>query len=502
MAETVKPEITTAMIDAAVAAARMCGAGRFTVKEVLTKLPGRKTKALTERVERSLEADESFFGDEAGNFCGRAEFFTGGHFLVTPDELEIEEGILIPGHRFAAYLEPEVFPSEVTLRPAGSDTPLQQREFSGALATIFHYHLLLGSEQVFDFLIAEHGDNARLADGVQSGDKVKLNVFDCKALYKVLDFQEGDALLCRVVDYAAGIVEFEYLSGAKRSGNEVKLGCAAIEETLQRVIDRFDNYLDIPAQLAWSCYFGGEALLEKPRASFDEWLRQATSIEINFDSGHTVLARRRHEEDVNDADMCGGDHDHDHEDALEDGTADIPDGVGVSKGEVGNLSSMLGEIGLALTPVEIDSYILDCCYTRELDYESFYARCFGRELDFADTAQEAVFLNYVEDRWEQLTQQYDRVSDEPKGEVRGAILEVLDAKNSFLDVFRGDPEAAKRLPTDKMRQLAEISHYLDELLRLLNSSAHTFVEGEAEAMSERIADIADSQRDLIESMEA
>ena len=49
--------------------------------------------------------------------------------------------------------------------------------------------------------------------------------------------------------------------------------------------------------------------------------------------------------------------------------------------------------------------------------------------------------------------------------------------------------------------MAEISIYLDELLRLLNSPKHELAENEAEEMAEKIADLAETQNALIEKLQ-
>lgn len=72
---------------------------------------------------------------------------------MTPDSWEIANGLLMPGHRFAPFVSPEIFPSEVLLVPDdGEDAAVELREITAPLSQMFHYALLLGSEQVFDFL--------------------------------------------------------------------------------------------------------------------------------------------------------------------------------------------------------------------------------------------------------------------------------------------------------------------------------------------------------------
>ena len=56
-----------------------------------------------------IDADSDFFRD-GDRVCRREAVFCGRKFLITPETWEISEGVLIPGHRFVPYLDPEVFP--------------------------------------------------------------------------------------------------------------------------------------------------------------------------------------------------------------------------------------------------------------------------------------------------------------------------------------------------------------------------------------------------------
>ncbi len=476
-------KLNAAALEDAIAAARMRRSGVFAVSDVTELLPGKKDEALNERIVRMLDSDETLFADEAGNYTGRGEFFSGTEFLITPSEFEIEEGILFPGHRFSPFMSGEVFPSEVTFKEyRGGKANL--RTVTGELTAFFPYHMLMGSEQVFDFLIAESPDNAKLKNGAGAVEKITLNVFDMREFYAKHEFSQGDALLCKVNDWTKGVFTFRYLSGEKRSTSALKSWCGKFEEALGEVIDRFDNFFDIPEQLSWAFFTGGSDICDgKKAASLDEFIKSAKGIEIGFDAGHSALTRKAAATP---------------EDDFEAG---VPEGVGVSKGETDSLSGMLAQLGLTVSPVEIDSYILDACHYRELDFETFFARCFGREdIPYADEAQQAVFLNYVEDRWEELTGNYNRVDDEPKAEIRSHILEIIDEKSTFLREFR-IRDGEESLPEEEMRRLAELSIYLDEVLRMLNSPEHTLADGEAEQLLETIAGVGDTQSAIIEKIE-
>ena len=452
--------------------------GKFTMAELLKAISAGKSQTLQGRVERTVDGDGRFFSDGKGNFQLRSEFFRNREFLITPDAWEIENDMLFPGHRFAPFVNPEIFPSEVKLIDADGQ-PVPKKEVTAPLSQVFHYHLLLGSEQVFDFFVADSPANSRIRNSAQPGDMVTLNTFDLSVFFKKHRFSVGDALLCKVVDYEDGIIEFRYLSGENRQDSKLKAYVEAFEAALGIVFDRFENYLEIPEQLSWAHYAGRATLpAAADSASDDEFLRRASGIEINFDQEHTVLARKS--------------------EAPEDAAADLPEGVTFSRGETGDIAALLREIGSPLTPVEIDSFILDNCHARELEFEDFFARAFGREkLNFTDEGQQAVFYNYIEDRFEELTGEYNRYDDEPKAPLRSTVMELVEDRLNFFDFLSNENASPEQLPHDEMHRLAEIAMQLNEILKLLNNPGFTPDNAELDRLTETVELRADDQDALI-----
>ena len=476
----------------AIDAARMRGAGRFTLADVLALLPGKKDADQENRLLRMLSSDDAFFAGRDERFCGRAEFFTGKTFLITPDPYEIKQGILIPGHRTAAFVSAEVFPSEVEFTDAETGATFAMRELSARLDMLYNYYLLLGAEEFLDYLAADHPANEAFADGASGDRPAVIPVCDMADFYRRHDFLPGDALAATVKDWRNGKVELRYLAAADRLDG--RAWGEALADSLETVIAMYEHYFNIPEQLAYAFFFGEDRLFGRPEAmlSCDEFIRMTDRIELRYLDDRTVLASCADAEEGEAEDECGcGEHHHHH-------PGELPEEVRVSRGETEDFAQMLRELGVFLTPVEVDSYILDSCSFAAPDYEEFFRRCFGgRELAFADDAQEAVFHNMVEDRWETFSANYDRESDRAKAELRGQILEILDAKIAFLDGIAD----ADKLPAGEMRRLAEISVCLDELLRLLNSPKHELAEDEAESLAEKIADLGDAQDALIEKLQ-
>lgn len=453
--------------------------GDFTLQAVLKALKAGKSQKLQERIERFLDGDGRFFSDGRGGFRQKSGFFRDFEFPVTPDAWEIENGILFPGHRFAPFVAPEVFPSEVQLHGPGGTVPAR-KELSAPLSQVFHYHLLLGSEQVFDFFLADSPANAGIRNSAKPSDMVTLNVFDLGEFYRENDFRQGDALLCRVLDYDAGVVEFRHLSGDRRKESDLAAFVERFDAALDLVIDRFENYLEIPEQLCWAHYCGREFLPPAEQAaSCDEYLHRTTAIELCCDGDHTVLAGRPKEHD-------------------DEYLPELPEGMRFSRGETAEITALLKEIGSPLTPVEIDSFILDNCYARELEFEDFFARAFGREkLHFVDEGQQAVFYNYIEDRFEELTGNYNRVDDELKAPLRSTIMELVGDRLEFFDFLESAGEKLDRLPEEKVHRLAEVSMQLVEILKMLNDPRFTPDEAELDQLSETIEQRADDQEALI-----
>ena len=426
-----------------------------------------------------VDADPGFFRD--GDRVRRREsVFRNRKFLITPETWEIAEGVLIPGHRFVPYLDPEVFPSEVVLRTGRRR--IRTREDKFALARIVGCFALLGSEQMLDVLMAESPGNGFLRSGVRGDSEVGLTVFDLAEFYRGHEFEEGDALECEVVDYFAGEVKFSFVSGSDRSAAEKKKFIAAFDASCEAALRDAEDYLDIPEVLARSFFLGGDAL-KTPGASLDEFIRESLKIVLGSDAeGHSELRLAESP------------------DADDDETV-LPEGLSISSGEIGTLPAMLKATCSAVTPEELDGFILDACATREMDFSTVFARAFrGRGPEFADAAQEAVFMNAVEDRFEELTQHYDRADDELKAPLRSDVMEAVEDRLEFFAEAAALERGAEELGSEKFRRLAAVASRLGGLLKLLNREDFMPDAHEVEHLEAQLEAFLDEQDAAIEAL--
>ena len=454
--------------------------GNFTFNDFCKLIPvikQDKDGSLKRRVQRLLDGDCRLFDDQKGNYIKRADFFTGFEFLITPDAWEISQGYIFPGHRFAGIFSDEVFPSDVKfISPLNEETPSYQIEIS--LGKIFRYHLLLGSEQLFEYFIADDESNSHLKKSVNNDSNIKVTVFDLKQFFKVCKFEEGDAIKCKVLDYQNGVVSFTYLSAEDRFYNEYKEYTQVFDNALTKVFERFEDYPDIPEQLTWGLYYTGR---NNAPISFEEYLRTTTAMAITAEGDHSIFAP------VNISDAS---------------SVSLPEGISVSGGETKDASAILKEIGSSLTMTEIDSFILDSCYARELEFEPFFNKLFGRQHSYADEAQEVIWKNFLEERFEELTTNYNRYDDEIKAPLRTTILELIEDRLDFLGQVADLGITLGDKATDYLKQLAAITLQLNEILKQLNNPAYTPTAEELEPVEKIVENRTDDLEKLLDYLDS
>ncbi|MBE6375698.1 MAG: hypothetical protein E7050_04440 [Lentisphaerae bacterium] len=463
----------------------------FCASEVISALAPGNQEGLKSRVERFIASDPGLFHDDSWQCRTRKSFFTGKKFLITPDEWEINAGILFPGHRFVPYVPETVFPSSVILKHDNSDMPM--KKLISPLGTSFHYHILLGSEQIFDFFLADDPANEILKHHAGRTDSVTLTVYDMADFYRENEFLFGDALLCTVVDYEAGIISMEYLSGSLRGSQARKEYLKIMDDAAEKVWNEFQDYPDIPEQLAWMVFYAGEK--SEPAASIDEFIAASEKVQLRPEGDHAVLT------------VAGNDHNR-HDDGCdctceEDEEMDLPDGLSISNAELSDPFKLLANAKVPLTSAELDGFILDAIYGRETDFSGVHSRIFGSaEIDLPDEAQQAVLLNFLEERFENMLENYNRADDEPKAELRSIIMEAVSRRIDYLSMLGAADSDPDEVEKTKIRRLAEVSAKLGEALKLLNHPGFTPDHQERENLEILIDDQLAIQEEILSDFSA
>ena len=435
------------------------------VMEIIGKVDDEAEKEkLTARIVRELEHHEAMLPETPGEkYVDAEELFNGAEFMIVPDGLEIENNILIPGHRFVPFMDQELFPSEITLKEAGAKKSQSFRDFTASAEEIIRYHLLMGAETLFDFFAAEDADNIANAQS-SNNPTLKLSALDMKKFYAETQFSEGDAIMVRVVDYKTGAFEFRLENGKLRSDKKARKFRSSFDNTLELVTEKLLPGEPIINQLR-TAFANNAELLKKPLMSLDEMLMNDSAFDIAFDAEVSTLIKRSEECDCgHDHGHCDCGHDHGHDHAL-------PDNVTIGSGEVGTLEEMLEKLYSMLNMTELNAILLDNFKNHDLDFNSFYSRAFGEsELEFADTMQEACFFNALEEHFEVMLETYSREHDNESAEIRSMIVDFTMERCRLMSEFAGMADELELKP-EQFEDLAEVTALLDEALKIVNTPA-------------------------------
>ncbi|MBO5991149.1 MAG: hypothetical protein J6R00_05845, partial [Lentisphaeria bacterium] len=141
---------------------------------------------------------------------------------------------------------------------------------------------------------------------------------------------------------------------------------------------------------------------------------------------------------------------------------------------------------------------LDCSYARETDFDDFFRRIFGEVTpEYADDAQKATLLNYLEEKFEESFSTYNRADDEPKAEIRSMILEAVSDRMEFMRNVSKNEE----LPDEKiMQEIAGVAHQLEHILEALNSPRFTPDQAELDSLADRAEELIDAQERAMEKL--
>ncbi len=458
----------------------------FNVKEIAAKLGGENDEDLLRRIEHLVDGDTDFFHDDEWNCELKAHYFSRIGFAMTPDSWEIREGVLFPGGRLTPFLSQEIFPSDAVL--LHDDEEIPKREITLPFSEAMRYSILLGQDQVINYFEADSDANDGLRYKVSPTVLVTLTVFDCRALYAKLDFQPGDALIARLTDPDEGVFELTFRPRSERSEAVRGKWILDYEKAMTEVVKRFRDYPEIPDQIAWAFYYGGEAVADGG-ASVEEFISESDKIEIRTDGDHAVLSLT--------GTAASGREEGEEEEASP--RTEVPEGLSISAGETSDFAAMLREVGSALTPEEVDGFILDNCAARDMTFDRFFARAFPHgPLEYADEAQEAVFLNFLEERFEELSEHYDRVGDEKKAPVRSTVMELVEDKLDFLADEEHESAHGANHDHCKCHELESLYGKLDGILRQLNSEAFDPGEEELDRLQARVEELADKLEKIMD----
>ena len=502
-------------------------------------------KRLSRDVELILEGNTSLFYRAGEERCfNRSVFFKGAQFKIRPSALEIKEGLLFYGARFAPFCSEEVFADGYNIVEAGSELKYQPSACAVQFGQIAKLFQMLGRSTMIDCIVADDADNYQILHNTATSEKalVKLTAFDFGAFYRKHNFTEGDAIIATVRNWRTGSFSVKYVPAADLPGQEeLSAWISDFEEGLIQVYEDYGEYLEIPDQIAhaWLCAFRqGHDLRQRPFLSLEEYPALMRDITIRRDGPEWTLVPVdeptvsggwqdiAHAADCGPADepvaggyddyasegeageneyghecYCGHQHYQHREDDSKNAKPLRAEDFSASSGRIDSLEHMLEDLSAPLDYIEIYAMIQDDLANGQETPGEFVRKLIDfMGVHFADDAQEAAFYNFVEECWEDAFERFDPVIEETKTPLRTRLLELnvrrLELARTLVERFKDS-----KIPPKLVKQMKDFHARILNTLGLLNADRSLPEGAEYEQLELRVGDIEDAWDEFEERQE-
>lgn len=179
----------------------------FTSEEFFHYLKKSGVKISKEECLDILHTSEYVFSLVNDEFITKAGVFTGRWFSFKPSKEEIEKGCILIGDRCMPFANPDVPPDSLIVITHGKEISSEPNTFSMNLA--MDVFALYGEGYVLPNIFGDKSNTSLSLSSVQYSlpSEITLTSWPLKEIVGKEKFRFGDRILCRVVDWANGVVE-------------------------------------------------------------------------------------------------------------------------------------------------------------------------------------------------------------------------------------------------------------------------------------------------------
>lgn len=440
--------------------------GEFQQRDIIETLPQElkscSARKLGDDIESIIEEDHSVlclgFNEESFDniYVSDRNFYRQARFCISPTQEEIEKKILFPGDRFYPFLNQSLTPLDISLIPEDFDARIKTKTTVSNLEDLRIYHSIMNCGDFLGFI--EINDKKNLDKTApkkkDSNPSFIMKVFDFSGYFEKFEFQKGDSLLVKVKDWEKGSFSFSFLPGDEKQTHftEIKDWCDSMDDALERVFEDTGHHSNAVEQLEQAFLISPE-LMKNPYVSIAEFLRISQRTElIDFHRIKSLLWRKG-SNPVEDCDF-----------------PEVPD-ISLSAGTIDSLDAILQACGMPLKEHEIEAFMRDELFREGNSIGNVLERCMrGREGNiFHDDAQQAAFMNFMEEMWEDVSERYNKTKDAKRGNLRIEVLKIFERQNEFIRMLENARVKPEELPKENVLEFSRLAELLSQTLELLNS---------------------------------
>ena len=437
-------------------------------------------------------------------------FFHGTVIFCKPRPFELEHGIFLPAARLEPFHPAELYADELEISGGGIAEPFGLTEVKTAFGEVADLFFMLGPSGTVDMLVAESQENyeaIRRCNGLNDAVMVRLEAFDFSEFYQRTGFRSGDFLRFEIESWADGRWNVSHVSRIDApTPTEIKRWIDKFETALAAVCSDYKDSLEIHEQIEYAYVYAassGNDLRRLPGPSIDLYQNMMRSISFRRDGSEWTLISNDDLEDIGDSHSSSGPGEgHVHSSACSCGEhhpaegkeeespfGDMsPNDFSASRGTMESIDAILHEIHAPVSETEVQAYMLDSIANGAESFAEFER--IHEDLIrfvFSDEAQEAAYLNLLEELWELTADHYSHNLDSLKAPLRQRLLELTDRRIELSAVILEHGGSSK--PPEELKDgMIHLHRSILETLSLLNRDA-VLEEDEISDLELRVGDI-------------
>lgn len=394
----------------------------FRETDILPFLKINRLKVARDELHAYLSMHPLVLSSEDGYFYSRAGFFTGKFFSFKPERFEVEQGIIVCGHRCMPFVDPEMLPHEIKF--IADDSILERKPTVQNLGNVYSLYSLWGDEfipQYFALDPANEDEDFSLTN-YELPQEIGVSVSDAQELFKKWNFSFGDRIIARVVDWHTGLVSLEHKKHMNGNvfelSNEDKLRekwKEDFEKALSESLSVWGPMDSIDEQLVCAFLHNVPQLCISECASISEVLQSASKFEIGQ---YGVESRIWFKGDEIPAWGNWLESDEDANEELDEDIFPVPDYI-------------------------IDEYVADSFFMKEHSVAGIIKKIIP-DYEILTKTDYNILLLLLEKKHASMRKEYNWFADYQVGDIRHRTLElytkllrlVHDLENSGIDISR------------------------------------------------------------------
>ncbi|MDD5929720.1 MAG: hypothetical protein PUC37_07945 [Spirochaetales bacterium] len=239
------------------------------------------TKAECVELLRSSDYVFSLVNDE---YITKAGVFIGRWFSFKPSKEEVNKGSFLIGHRCMPFANSEIPCDSLIVINQGKEIPSSSTVFSMNLA--MDVFALYGEGYIIPNIFGDKSNDSLSISSMQYSlpSEIKLTSWPLKSISGKRNFKYGDRILCRVVDWANGVIEMLHMPDSSENFtlSEEKLEreqwYSDFENSFLASMQKHGPVDSIEEQLSLLFLENQEELCKKNCGSVEEFLAHTTKI--------------------------------------------------------------------------------------------------------------------------------------------------------------------------------------------------------------------------------